>query len=82
MLETALNPLKYFRTSKLAGTAGWSECETPSLPVTLLSMLSVGAIFKFVSRKHSSEKLEREGGGLEVCKYYSPRIIIVINSPE
>ena len=45
-------------------------------------VLSIGAIFKFVSRKHSSEKLEREGGGLEVCKYFSQRIIIVIDTPE
>ena len=29
-------------------------------------VLSVGAISNFVSRKHSSEKLEREGGGLQI----------------
>ena len=41
-------------------------------------MSGVGAIFKFVSRKHSSEKLEREGGGLQISQ--SVGVIIVVQS--
>ena len=45
-------------------------------------VLSIGAIFKFVSRKHSSEKLEREGEGLQISTQYLHIREFLINSTE